>query len=63
MTCSWDGSLRIWNVKTGNRLENTGERAGMNTIALSPDGKKYLAGVVTVRRSEVVGHRHSQGHR
>jgi hypothetical protein len=35
----------------------------MNAITLPLDGKKYLAGVVTVRRSEVVGHRQSQRHR
>jgi WD40 repeat protein len=46
MTCSWDGSLRVWNVKSGKQI---GEdwRDGHSqvwSIALSPDGKKMVSG-------------------
>jgi WD40 repeat protein len=46
MTCSRDGSLRVWNLKTGKQ---TGEDwrdgdAEVWTIALSPDGKKVVSG-------------------
>jgi WD40 repeat protein len=46
MTCSFDGSLRVWSLKTGKQ---TGEdwRDGNSmvwTIALSPDGKKVVSG-------------------
>jgi WD40 repeat protein len=46
MTCSFDSSLRVWNLKTGKQ---TGEdwRDGDSavwTIALSPDGKKVVSG-------------------
>ncbi|KAG2738129.1 WD40 repeat-like protein, partial [Suillus brevipes Sb2] len=46
MTCSRDGSLRLWNLKNGKQI---GEdwRDGDNqvyTITLSPDGKKVVSG-------------------
>jgi WD40 repeat protein len=46
VTCSFDSSLRVWNLKTGKQ---TGEdwRDGDSavwTIALSPDGKKVVSG-------------------
>ncbi|KIK33548.1 hypothetical protein CY34DRAFT_813523 [Suillus luteus UH-Slu-Lm8-n1] len=46
ITCSSDGSLRVWNMKTGKQI---GEdwRDGDSTvwsIALSPDGKKVVSG-------------------
>jgi WD40 repeat protein len=46
MTCSWDGSLRVWNMETGKQIGEDwrDEGARMNTIALSPDGKKVLSG-------------------
>ncbi|KAJ8593613.1 WD40 repeat-like protein [Rhizopogon salebrosus TDB-379] len=46
MTCSWDGSLRVWDVERGKQIGEDwrDQGAGMNTIALSPDGKKVLSG-------------------
>jgi WD40 repeat protein len=46
MTCSHDGSLRVWDVERGKQIGEDwrDEGAGMNTIALSPDGKKVLSG-------------------
>ncbi|KAG1817665.1 WD40-repeat-containing domain protein [Suillus subaureus] len=46
ITCSWDGSLRVWNLKSGKQI---GEdwRDGENEVvsmALSPDGKKVVSG-------------------
>ncbi|KAJ8589382.1 WD40 repeat-like protein [Rhizopogon salebrosus TDB-379] len=46
MTCSHDGSLRVWNLQTGKQTGNDwrdGE-SGVNTIALSLDGKKVISG-------------------
>ncbi|KAG2051614.1 WD40 repeat-like protein [Suillus hirtellus] len=48
MTCSLDGSLRVWNLKSGKQIEDDwcdGE-TGVRTIALSPDGKKVVSGSV-----------------
>jgi WD40 repeat protein len=46
MTCSYDGSLRVWDVERGKQIGEDwrDEGAGMNTAALSPDGKKVLSG-------------------
>ncbi|KAG1881927.1 quinon protein alcohol dehydrogenase-like superfamily [Suillus tomentosus] len=46
MTCSWDGSLWVWNLKSGKQIGDDwrdGE-TGVRTIALSPDGKKVVSG-------------------
>src|ERR1700710_1442146 len=46
MTCSLDGSLRLWNLQTGKQIGNDwrdGESRAY-TIALSPDGKKVVSG-------------------
>ena len=45
MTCSGDGSLRVWNLQTGQQIANwqDGESA-MWTISLSVDGKKVVSG-------------------
>jgi WD40 repeat protein len=46
MTCSSDGSLRVWNSKTGVQIGDDwrdGE-SGVNAIALSPDGKRIASG-------------------
>jgi WD40 repeat protein len=39
MTCPYDGSLRVWDVEHGKQIGEDwrDERAGMNTIELSPD--------------------------
>jgi WD40 repeat protein len=46
MTCSYDGSLRVWDMERGKQIGKDwrDEGAGMNTITLSPDGKKVLSG-------------------
>jgi WD40 repeat protein len=46
MTCSFDGSLRVWNLKSGKQIGDdwrSGDSA-VGTIALSPDGKKVVSG-------------------
>ncbi|KAG2751639.1 WD40 repeat-like protein [Suillus brevipes Sb2] len=48
ITCSSDGSLRVWNLKTGKQIgedwrDGLGD-SGVWTIALSPDGKKVVSG-------------------
>ncbi|KAG2054605.1 WD40 repeat-like protein [Suillus hirtellus] len=46
ITCSDDGSLRVWNLKTGNQIGEDwrdGEGA-VCRIALSQDGKKVVSG-------------------
>jgi WD40 repeat protein len=45
ITCSNDGSLRVWDLKTGKQIANwqDGEIAVL-AIALSPDGKKVVSG-------------------
>ncbi|KAG1855867.1 WD40-repeat-containing domain protein [Suillus tomentosus] len=46
MTCSWDGSLRVWNLKSGKQIGDDwrGGDKTVRTIALSPDGKKVVSG-------------------
>src|SRR5882757_6060113 len=46
MTCSWDGSLRMWNLKSGEQIGKDwrdGE-SQLKAIALSPDGKQLASG-------------------
>jgi WD40 repeat protein len=46
MTCCLEGPLRVWDVDSGRQIgEDWGdEAANMNTIALSPNGKKIVGG-------------------
>jgi WD40 repeat protein len=46
ITCSWDGSLRVWNVRTGKQIGDDWRDGGsaVYSIALSPDGKKVVSG-------------------
>jgi WD40 repeat protein len=46
MTSSLDHSLRVWNVESGTQIGEDwrDEGAGLNTIALSPDGKRVVIG-------------------
>ena len=50
ITCSSDGSLRLWNLESGVQIGNDwrdgGDRrdAGVCTIALSPNGKTVASG-------------------
>jgi WD40 repeat protein len=46
MTCSFDGSLRVWDMKSGKQIGDKwrdGE-SPVRTMALSPDGKKVVSG-------------------
>jgi len=46
MTCSYDGSIRVWNLESGAQIGDDwrdGEIAVL-AIALSPDGKKIVSG-------------------
>ncbi|KAJ8581601.1 WD40 repeat-like protein [Rhizopogon salebrosus TDB-379] len=46
MTCSYDGSLQVWDLQSGKRIRNDwrDEESDVNTIALSLDGKKVASG-------------------
>jgi tricorn protease-like protein len=47
MTCSSDGSLRVWDLETGKQISNWRDgESGVPVwaIALSPDGKKVVSG-------------------
>ncbi|KAG2046921.1 WD40 repeat-like protein [Suillus hirtellus] len=46
MTCSFDGSLRVWDLKSGQQIEDDWRDgdSGVWTIAMSPDGKKAVSG-------------------
>jgi WD40 repeat protein len=43
ITCSVDGSLRVWNMKSGKQIGEDGD-SPVWSIALSPDGKKVVSG-------------------
>src|SRR5258708_7327220 len=46
MTCSHDGSLRMWNLESGKQIGKDwrdGDR-GVYAIGLSPDGKQVVSG-------------------
>ncbi|KAG1822674.1 uncharacterized protein BJ212DRAFT_820677 [Suillus subaureus] len=53
MTCSEDGSLRVWNLKTGKQIgdEWRDGESQVWTIALSPDGQKVIGGSNCENRS------------
>ncbi|KAG1844333.1 WD40-repeat-containing domain protein [Suillus subalutaceus] len=48
ITCSFDGSLRIWDLESGTQIgdewRDEGDEAGVRTMALSPDGKTVASG-------------------
>jgi WD40 repeat protein len=48
MTCSRDGSLRLWNLKSGKQIGEDWRDGDSDvwTIALSPDGEKVVRGSV-----------------
>jgi WD40 repeat protein len=46
ITCSLDGSLRVWNLESGEQIGDDWQdvESGVHTIALSPDGKNLASG-------------------
>ncbi|KAG1734853.1 WD40-repeat-containing domain protein [Suillus occidentalis] len=49
VTCSWDGSLRLWDLESGAQIgedwrDNEEKGAGVYCIALSPNGKTIASG-------------------
>ncbi|KIK33397.1 hypothetical protein CY34DRAFT_713152 [Suillus luteus UH-Slu-Lm8-n1] len=48
ITCSVDGSLRVWNLKSGKQIGDDWRDgdSGVMSMALSPDGKKVVSGSV-----------------
>src|SRR5258706_16211794 len=48
ITCSEDGSLRLWDLESGAQIgddwRNEGEKAGVTAMALSPNGKIVASG-------------------
>ena len=45
LTGSWDGTARLWNVKTGEQLQICkGYTTFIDSVAFSPDGKTVLTG-------------------
>ncbi|KAG1775637.1 hypothetical protein EV702DRAFT_1279780 [Suillus placidus] len=46
ITCSWDGSLRVWNLKSGKQIGEDWRdgKSRVQIIVLSPDGKKVVSG-------------------
>jgi len=47
ITCSFDGSLRLWNIESGVQIGNDwrdGGTEGVRSIALSPNGKTVASG-------------------
>jgi WD40 repeat protein len=46
ITCSWDGSLRVWNLKSGKQIGDDWRDGDSEvwSITLSPDGKKVVSG-------------------
>lgn len=46
ITCSMDGSLRVWNLENGKQIGSPWRdgQSGLSTIALSPDATKLVTG-------------------
>jgi WD40 repeat protein len=49
ITCSSDGSLRLWDLESGTRIgkgwrDDEAKKAGVYAIALSPNGKTVVSG-------------------
>jgi len=44
MTCSYDGSLQVWNSHSGKQIGNNWRngKGGVSAIPLSPDGTKVV---------------------
>ncbi len=43
-TASWDGTARIWDVKTGKQQVLTGHIGSVASVAFSPDGRRLITG-------------------
>jgi WD40 repeat protein len=50
ITCSYDGSLRLWDLESGaqigEELRDEGDTAAVSTMAMSPNGKMVASGTV-----------------
>jgi WD40 repeat protein/serine/threonine protein kinase len=45
VTCSYDGTIRLWDPTTGNMLQRLGAHAGpVTALSVAPDGKHLLTG-------------------
>ncbi|KAG2343317.1 WD40 repeat-like protein [Suillus weaverae] len=49
ITCSWDGSLRLWDLESGEQIgedwrDDEEKKAGVYSMALSPNGKTVISG-------------------
>lgn len=46
VSASYDGTIRIWDVKTGKQIGEPfiGHKGGVNSTAFSPDGKRIVSG-------------------
>jgi WD40 repeat protein len=49
ITCSWDGSLRLWDLESGTQIgedwkDEKEDKAGVHDIALSPNGRTIVSG-------------------
>ncbi|KAG2060529.1 WD40 repeat-like protein [Suillus hirtellus] len=49
MTCSWDGSLRLWDLESGAQIgkdwrDDENKKAGVYSMALSQNGKTIVSG-------------------
>ena len=55
MTCNITGAVRVWDVAAGSVLAGPFADAGrMTTVAVSPDGRRFMAGGVNADGKGVV---------
>jgi WD40 repeat protein len=43
-SASWDGTVRIWSLETGEELRKIETGAALNSVAWSPDGRLLISG-------------------
>ena len=46
MSASWDASIRIWDIESGNTVVGPviGHQAAVDCVSVSPDGRKLVTG-------------------